>query len=97
MGALVLLTASDSIIKWLSPTYALHEIMLVRSGIALSVTMVIIQFEGGIAILRTRYLALHLVRGLLLVIANMFFFLGLATLPLANAGWLFLSGSLGWQ
>ena len=94
MGALVLLTASDSIIKWLSPTYALHEIMLVRGCVALSVTMIIIQWEGGVAILRTRYLTLHLVRGLLLVIANMFFFLGLATLALADAVALFFIAPL---
>lgn len=94
IGAVALLTASDSIIKWLSPSYALHEIMLVRGVVALSVTMIIIQFEGGIDILRTRHPILHLVRGLLLVIANMFFFLGLATMPLAEAVALFFVAPL---
>ena len=52
LGALVILTASDSIIKWLSPGLPLHEITLVRSLVALGVVLVIVQFEGGLVTLR---------------------------------------------
>lgn len=83
-GAVALLSASDSIIKWLSPSYALHEIMLVRAVVALSITMVIVQLEGGLRILKTRRPGLHMLRGFLLALANMFFFLGLAAMPLAD-------------
>ncbi len=85
IGAVALLTGSDSIIKWLSPHYALHEIMLFRAGFALLIIMVIVNLEGGIQVLRTRRPALHALRGLLFVLANMFFFLGLANMPLADA------------
>ena len=93
-GAVALLSASDSIIKWLSPFYALHEIMLIRACVALSFTMLLVRWEGGLRILRTQRLGLHLLRGLLIVIANMFFFLGLASMPFAEAVALFFVGPL---
>ena len=89
MGSLVFLTVSDSIVKWLSPRYALHEIMLFRGCFAMVLVMVFVRFEGGLEALRTRRPLLHLLRGVLLVIANMFFFLGLATMPLAETVALF--------
>ncbi len=89
MGAVTFLTISDSIIKWLSPKYALHEIMLIRACFAMIVVLIIVQFEGGLVNLKTRRPALHLLRGTLLVCANMFFFLGLATMPLAETVALF--------
>lgn len=94
VGAVAVLSASDSIIKWLSPIYALHEIMLIRAVFSLSVTLVIVQLEGGMRILRTRRPGLHILRGLLLVIANMFFFLGLASMPFAEAVALFFIAPL---
>ncbi len=83
-GALVFLVISDSIIKWLSPYYALHQIMLYRAFFALLVVLVFIFFGGGVQSLKTRRPALHLLRGMFLVFANMFFFLGLATIPLGE-------------
>jgi drug/metabolite transporter (DMT)-like permease len=94
IGAAFFLTANDSIIKWLSPTYPLHEIVLVRAVTALTITLLLVQLEGGFRILRTRRPALHLLRGLLIVVANMAFFLGLASLPLAEATALFFVAPL---
>ena len=85
IGAVLILSTSDVIIKWLSPRYALHQIMFVRAAIALAVTILFVYFEGGTQILRTKRPVLHVVRALLIVAANMFFFLGLASMPLADA------------
>jgi drug/metabolite transporter (DMT)-like permease len=92
--AVALLTVSDSIVKLLSPTYALHEIMLFRAMFAMIVVVVIVQLEGGFAILKTRRPLLHFIRGSMLVLANMFFFLGLASLPIAETVALFYSAPL---
>jgi drug/metabolite transporter (DMT)-like permease len=92
--AVALLTISDSIIKLLSSNYALHEIMLIRSLFAMVVVIVIVQLEGGFAILKTRRPVLHFIRGSMLVLANMFFYLGLASLPLAETVALFYSAPL---
>ncbi len=94
MAALVFLTVSDSIIKWLSPYYALHEIMLLRSCFAMILVAVFVYLEGGLVTLKTRRPALHLLRGTLLVFANMFFFLGLATMSLAETVALFFTAPL---
>ncbi|MGI9302871.1 MAG: DMT family transporter [Gammaproteobacteria bacterium] len=94
VGAVAILTAGDSIVKWLSPSYALHEIMLFRAVFSLMVTAILIWLEGGIRILHTRQPGLHFLRGFLLAIANMFFFLGLATLPFAEVVALFFAAPL---
>lgn len=85
VAATFFLTANDSMIKWLSPHYPLHEIVLIRSLVALIITLFIVRLEGGLRILRTRRPVLHFTRGFLIVIANMAFFLGLASMPLADA------------
>ena len=94
VGALGSLTLSDSIIKWLSPDMALHQITLLRSCFALLAVMVIVQLEGGLVRLKTRRPVLHLLRGSLLVLANMFFFVGLAAMPMAETVVLFYTAPL---
>ena len=86
LGALVILTVSDSIIKWLSPSLPLHQITLVRSLVALGVVLVIVQFEGGFITLRTRRPLLHIARGAMLTLANIFFFVGLSAMPHPGSG-----------
>lgn len=94
MGAVVFLNFSDAIIKWLSPHYPLHEITLFRACFALVVVSLFVFLEGGIRSLKTRRPLLHLTRGFSLVLANMFFFLGLATMPFAQVVSLFFTAPL---
>ena len=84
-GGVSALTLQDTLIKWLSETFPLHEITLARSVIAVIVTLFIVYFEGGLNLLRTNRPALHLARSVLLIIANMCFFMGVASMPLAEA------------
>lgn len=93
LGALFF-TANDSTIKWLSAGYPLHEIVLFRACIALTFTLIFVHFEGGLAILRVRRPLLHISRGLLVMCANMGFFLGLATIPIAENTALFFVAPL---
>jgi drug/metabolite transporter (DMT)-like permease len=86
IGAVVTFTTQDMAIKWISGDYPLHEIVLVRALVALILTLsILVPLEGGYRNLRTTRLPLHLLRGLAVVIANMAFFTGLATLPLGEA------------
>ncbi len=94
VGALVFLTISDSIVKWLSPDYALHQIMLFRAFFALLVALIFIFFGGGVQSLKTRRPALHILRGMFLVFANMFFFMSLATMPMGETVALFFAAPL---
>lgn len=93
-SAMVLLTANDAIVKLLSPVYPLHEIVAGRALVALPIVVGIVWLEGGLHLLRTRRLGLHLLRGGLLVLTNMFFFLGVAAIPLGDAIALFFVAPL---
>jgi drug/metabolite transporter (DMT)-like permease len=68
--------------------------MLFRSLFAMLLVFVFIHFEGGLKTLKTRRPMLHFIRGSLLVLANMFFFLGLATLAFAETVALFFVAPL---
>ncbi len=84
--AVSLFAINDATIKFLSGGYALHEVVLIRSLIGFVIMVAIVApMTGGFAIVRTRRLGMHLFRGLLVVSANMLFFLGLAAMPLAEA------------
>ncbi len=77
IGAVVTFTTQDMAIKWLSGDYPLHEIILARALVALTLTLsILVPLEGGYRNLRTKRLPLHLLRGLAVVIANMTFFTG---------------------
>ncbi len=105
-------TLNDVGIKFLSGEYPLHEVILFRALVAIVITLgVIMPLEGGYANLRTKRLGLHLMRGVLVVMANITFFLGLASIPLSEAtaiffispllitifSVLFLSERVGWM
>jgi S-adenosylmethionine uptake transporter len=88
------ISLNDMLIKQLSSGYPLHQIVFFRSVIALMFSFVFLQFEGGWAALRTDMPLLHLLRGVLVVIANMSYFLALAVMPLADATALFFVAPL---
>ena len=85
MGGVSCFTTTDTVIKYLSGDYALHQIVLIRAVIGIVFTLaVFVPLEGGLETLRTKRLPLQLVRGFCVVMANLLFFTGLATLPLGE-------------
>ena len=88
------ISVNDMLIKQLSGGYPLHEVVFARSAIGIVFSLAFVQIEGGWSILRTRHPILHTVRGLMVVIANMTYFLALAVLPLADATALFFAAPL---
>lgn len=88
------ISLNDMLIKQLSSGYPLHQIVCIRSAIGLLITLVFLKFEGGLPALRTGRPLLHVLRGVLVVIANMSYFLALAVLPLADATALFFAAPL---
>ena len=88
--AAISFSVNDVSIKFISGTYPLHEIVLFRALISLIISLaILVPLDGGYRQLRTTKLHLHLLRGLLVVLANSFFFLGLAVMPLSDATALF--------
>ncbi|PZQ97821.1 MAG: EamA family transporter [Cereibacter sphaeroides] len=86
VGGSLVFSVNDVTIKFLSGDYALHELVLIRSSIGLMVMLCfILPFQGGLPALRTKRLGAHLLRALCVVASNLFYFLGLAAMPLADA------------
>lgn len=88
------ISINDMLIKQLSGGYPLHQIVFVRSFIGLMVLMAVVRFEGGWRILATDQPWVHVLRGGLIVVANMSFFVALSALPLADATALFFAAPL---
>lgn len=78
------LTCSDALAKWIGEYYSPVQILFLRAAIAFPVVLVVVIALGGRRALRTQYLAVHGVRGLLNIISASFFYLGLRALPLAE-------------
>ena len=94
-GASIGFSLNDMLVKFFSGDYPLHQIVLIRSIIGMSLTAgIFMQMEGGWRNLRTRRPFMHLARGLGLVAANLTFFTGLAALPLADATAIFFVAPL---
>lgn len=94
LGGVAAISINDMLIKQLSGDYPLHQMIFTRSAIGLMFTLVLVQLEGGFSILKTKSPWLHLLRGLLVVVANMSFFTALAVVPLADATALFFVAPL---
>ncbi|MEC7981871.1 MAG: DMT family transporter, partial [Pseudomonadota bacterium] len=90
IGAAIAFSVNDVSIKFISGDYPLHEIVFFRALISLVISLaILVPLDGGYRQLKTSRLPLHLFRGLLVVLANSFFFLGLAIMPLSEATALF--------
>ncbi len=88
------ISVNDLLIKTLSGGYPLHQMVFVRSAIGLLFTLAFVRMEGGLRILKTNRPGLHLMRGLLVVLANMTFYAAVAVLPLGQATALFFVAPL---
>ncbi|MEM9048107.1 MAG: DMT family transporter [Pseudomonadota bacterium] len=90
----ICISVNDMLIKLMSSDLPLHQIIFVRSAIGIAFNLMILQAEGGLRALRTGRPGLHVLRGSLIVTANMTYFAALAALPLADATALFFAAPL---
>lgn len=91
LGALAAVVSSgcfavnDATIKLMSSDFALPQLMFLRSIIAiLAIVLILAPFEGHKITLRTGHNKALIIRGILMIFANLFFFLGIAVLPIAD-------------
>jgi drug/metabolite transporter (DMT)-like permease len=87
LGALAfgLFSIMDAVVKWLSATYPVPQILVANALFALVPVGIMVARRGGLPQLRTRRLGLHLVRGLLGTTAGFLAFFAFSRLPLADA------------
>ena len=83
------ISINDLFVKQFSKNYPLHELIFIRSLIAILFTLLLVKSEGGLKILKTQQPIQHALRAVAIFLCNMIFFSAIATLPLATATALF--------
>lgn len=91
VGAFVL---QDVFIKLISGAYPIHQVMTIRSLVALPLLLAMVRSDGGLQSVfppRSRILA---VRGLIVFLSDTAFYLGLSAMPIATCVALFFTAPL---
>ncbi len=84
--AVLLFATMDLVIKWVAADYPIVQIVFFRNLFAfLPIALSLRRGGGGLALLRTRTLGNHVLRGVLGIASMVFGFWGLALLPLGDA------------
>lgn len=86
---MVAISIQDALIKNISGVYPLHEIVLIRSVGALPFMLALVHMERGWNRLLTSRTPLLIVRAMFVVMANSFYFVAFAEIPLAEANAIF--------
>ncbi|MEM9580006.1 MAG: DMT family transporter [Pseudomonadota bacterium] len=94
LAGMAAISINDMLIKQLSGGYPLHQLVFTRSFIGMLLTLILLQMEGGWALLKTKTPFLHALRAVMIVISNMTFFAAIAVLPLAETTALFFVAPL---
>ena len=93
-SAIMLYSFQDVLMKLLSATYPVHELVFVRSLVALPILLAIVHFDSGFASLKVANTRLHILRALTMFIAYLSYYLALAAVPLTTAVALFFTSPL---
>ena len=85
VGAVAFLTASDAIIKSMSSTYPVGQLLFIRSIFVWPWIFLFAFRRGGLTALRINSVKGHYLRGILVIASTFLFVTGLQFLPLATA------------
>lgn len=94
LAGILVFSFQDVIIKRISGIYPVHEVMTIRSLIAMPLLVGIVAYGEGIAKLWSRRVPLLLGRGTVMFLAYGLYYLSLPSLPLAIAVSLYFTGPL---
>lgn len=94
LAAVTIFSAVNALVKFLSPDYAVQEILFFRVAFALVPATFFLVRAGGVARLRTDRLAGHMVRGGLGIAALAMVFASLAFMPLAEVTAVYFSAPI---
>jgi drug/metabolite transporter (DMT)-like permease len=83
-AGVAIFSLQDVIVKWLAGDYPIHEIMVIRSLVAMPLLLAFVRFESGWSALRTRRLGMLLARGAILLVCYTTYYLAVPALPLAT-------------
>jgi drug/metabolite transporter (DMT)-like permease len=87
-------TLQDLIVKLISGAYPVHQILTIRSLVAMPILLALVAFAGGLRTLLSPRAPILLVRGGIMFTAYTAYYLGLAALPLATCVSLYFASPL---
>lgn len=86
LGGAIVLSVNDLSIKFLSGSYPLHEVILLRALVGMTIVLIVMSLSPrGFSQMKTRRWREQLFRVSVVMISNVTYFLGLAAMPLADA------------
>lgn len=85
LGGMFFISVNDMLVKSLSGGYPLHQLIMLRSVVAIGFTVALLMAEGGFKLLNTGRWVLHATRAVFILIANTALYAAIASLPLATA------------
>ena len=85
LSSVVLFSLMDTTVKWLGGSYPTQQIMFFRCLVAMLPLAVIISLRGGLPVLKTGQVKMHVLRSMLGVSAMGLAFYAFSLMPLANA------------
>ncbi len=93
-AGLFIFSFQDVIIKQLSSSYPVHEIVFIRGLVALPLLLLLVHYESGFHKLKTGRPGLQLIRSLAMFCSYLFYYLAIATIPITTAITLFFTAPL---
>jgi drug/metabolite transporter (DMT)-like permease len=86
LGGGVVLSLNDLAIKALSGAYALHQVILIRAIVGITLVLAVMWVsKAGLQQMRTRRIGAHVFRVCIVMVSNITYFVGLSLMPLADA------------
>ncbi|MFC6637925.1 EamA family transporter [Sulfitobacter sp. JBTF-M27] len=85
LAGMFFISMNDMLVKSLSSGYPLHQLILLRSVVAIVFTVMLLMYEGGLKLLNTGRWLLHGMRAVFILIANTALYAAIASMPLATA------------
>ena len=84
-GAVAIASTLDALTKYLSGSYPVHEVMVVRCLTSVPFFFAMMLFENNLGSLIPKRFGWIILRGLILASANLSFYLAIAAIPMADA------------
>lgn len=93
-AGLFIFSFQDVIIKELSDTYPVHQLVFIRGLVAAPLLFLLVHFDSGFASLKTKKYGQHALRILLMFCSYLSFYLAIAAIPLTTAVSLYFTAPL---
>ena len=94
VAAILVFSGQDAVVKLLSNSYSVWQIVFVRSVVATLLVVTFAAFAKGGVNLRTRRPGLQIYRGLLMLGSYTFYYLGIIAMPLVDGAAIFFASPL---